>query len=169
MAAARRNAPPADVNVTYERLPIRCGKRRCRCNTSDQASWHGPYWYAFWNDPKTGRKRSFYIGKHFRAPHAPPRPRGFGERRQPPDEEARARRKAPPSPPPRHGSKLEAAAELLGLASNASQADAKKTWKRLAVENHPDRFTGRERAQREERAKQINAAWDIYRKYRGWT
>src|SRR5579871_2249420 len=59
---------PASVNVNYEQQKIRCGKARCRCNTSDQASWHGPYWYAYWNDPKTGKKRSRYVGKNFDPP-----------------------------------------------------------------------------------------------------
>lgn len=82
-APSRRNPWPEDVNVNYERLRVRCGKPRCRCNTSDQDAWHGPYWYAFWNDPKTGKKRSRYVGKHFDPPQGPPRARVHSERRSP--------------------------------------------------------------------------------------
>ena len=170
----RRNAPPpADVNVNYERLRVRCGKPRCRCNTSDQTQWHGPYWYAFWNDPKSGKKRSHYVGKHFRPPEGPPRPRAHSEWRPPPDEQAReererAREREHAPPPPRR-SKFEAAAEVLGIPPTASQADAKKAWRKLAVDNHPDRFRGAEKTEREHRAKTINAAWDTYRTARGWT
>ena len=179
-APRRRNPPaPPDVNVNYERLKVRCGKPSCRCNTADQTQWHGPYWYAFWNDPKTGKKRSRYVGKHFEPPQGPPRPRAHSEQRSPPDageythEEPRERareahREHAPPPPPRR-SKFEAAAELLGIQLSASQADAKRAWRRLAVENHPDRFSGAEKAEREQRAKAINAAWDTYRAGRGWT
>lgn len=52
---------------------------------------------------------------------------------------------------------------------NTSHAEAKSAWRRLAIENHPDRFKGAERAEREHRAKLINAAWDAYRAGRGWT
>lgn len=178
----RRTAPPEDVNVNYEQLKIRCGKPRCRCNTTDQAQWHGPYWYAFWNDAKTGKKRSFYVGKHFAPPQAPPRPGAHSERRAPPDEAARggqapydeppsARRHAHEEPrqaPPPRGSRFEHAAQVLGLSLAATQAEAKKAYRRLAVENHPDRHKGAERFRREELMKQINAAWDLYQRWRGW-
>lgn len=174
----RRNPPPTEVNVTYERLPIRCGKQGCRCNTSDQKQWHGPYWYAFWTDPKTGKKRSHYVGKHFKPPEGPAR-QSHSERRAPPDrapyeEPARTHARPPPppppkQPPPRPRSKFEIAAEILGVSLSASQMDARKAWRKLIVENHPDRFQGAERAEREKRAKEINAAWDTYRAARGWT
>jgi DnaJ-class molecular chaperone len=58
---------------------------------------------------------------------------------------------------------------VLGIALTATQAEAKKAWRKLAVDNHPDRFRGAEKAEREHRAKTINAAWDTYRTHRGWT
>ena len=50
-AAARTPEPPSAPAGGRERQlrapKIRCGKARCRCNTSDQNQWHGPYWYTF--------------------------------------------------------------------------------------------------------------------------
>jgi hypothetical protein len=168
------------VNVNYEQQKIRCGKARCRCNTSDQSQWHGPYWYAFWTDEKTGKKRSRYVGKHFSPPQGPARPRAHSEWRPPPpppDERAREEqherarehhREEHAAPPPRR-SRFETAAEVLGVSVTAPQAEVKKAWRKLAIENHPDKFRGAEKAEREQRAKTINAAWDTYRAARGWT
>jgi hypothetical protein len=72
------------VVVNYLRLPVRCGKAGCRCEGRDQSRWHGPYWYAFWNDPVTKRKRSSYLGKNFEPPVGPSRSRVLSERRPPP-------------------------------------------------------------------------------------
>lgn len=66
-------ATPPDVTVNYQHERIKCGKSNCRCNTEDKTKWHGPYWYAYWEDPKSGRTRSKYIGKNFRPPTTDPR------------------------------------------------------------------------------------------------
>ena len=75
------------ASVSYQRLPIRCGKSNCRCNTSDTKHWHGPYWYAYWTDPKTGKPRSKYVGKNFTPPDGQERTT-YSERRTPPDQDS---------------------------------------------------------------------------------
>ncbi len=57
----RRAPPPAAVEaplhlagLTYQLKWILCGKASC-------GRWHGPYWYAFWNDH--GRTRCKYVGR----------------------------------------------------------------------------------------------------------
>ena len=79
-----RAQTPEHVVVNYLRLPVRCGKEGCRCEARDQSSWHGPYWYAFWNDPVSKKKRSFYLGKKFAPPVGASRSRVLSERRPPP-------------------------------------------------------------------------------------
>jgi hypothetical protein len=172
---AARRGPPGDVVINYELLRIRCGKTRCRCNTTNQDTWHGPYWYAFWNDPRTGRKRSFYLGKRFKPPHAEAH-YVHHERRAPPDsarrererqrEEARGRAHAPPRG---DAAQADRDAEFLGVDARASYEDARRVWKRKLAANHPDRFQGAERTRHEQIAKQINAAWERLRRRRGWT
>lgn len=40
---------------------VRCGKARCKkCAEGDG---HGPYWYLYFTNPKTGRYTSKYVGK----------------------------------------------------------------------------------------------------------
>lgn len=89
---AQSAAFSGDVTVNYQREPVRCGKRKCRCATQDQSLWHGPYWYAYWTDPITGRARKKYIGKEFDPPveqktmrhdrRPPPGPNEWAEHRQ---------------------------------------------------------------------------------------
>jgi hypothetical protein len=71
---------PDHVVVNYANVRVRCGKSPCRCESGKR---HGPYWYAFWNDPATKRKRSFYLGKKFEPPIGPPRSRVRSARRAP--------------------------------------------------------------------------------------
>ncbi len=73
----------SSVVVNYLSLRVKCGKKKCRC-AEGPAKGHGPYWYAFWNDPVTKRKRSLYLGKSFRPPPGRPRGRVHSERRLPP-------------------------------------------------------------------------------------
>jgi molecular chaperone DnaJ len=49
--------------------------------------------------------------------------------------------------------------EVLGVARNASEADIKKAFKRLAMKHHPDRNPGDARA--EEQFKEAKAAYDV--------
>src|SRR3990172_272847 len=49
--------------------------------------------------------------------------------------------------------------ETLGVARNASEADIKKSYRRLAMKFHPDRNPGDTRT--EEKFKEIKAAYDV--------
>ena len=60
------------AGVLYQREYRKCGKRNpktgqpwCWCFGAWPNSGHGPYWYAYWRDETTGRRRSTYIGKGF--------------------------------------------------------------------------------------------------------
>ena len=67
------------------------------------------------------------------------------------------------SPRPRHDS-IEEALATLGLAEGVASEDIKKTWRRLAMENHPDRAAhlGPEfRRIAEEQMRKINAAYEV--------
>ena len=56
---------------------------------------------------------------------------------------------------------------ILGVARDTSDDDVKKAYRRLARENHPDKFTDpAERARAEEKMKEINAAYDEIQKIR---
>ena len=183
------------VSVSYQRIPIRCGKSRCRCNTDDQRRWHGPYWYAYWTDPNTGKQRSKYVGKHFDPPdghehtthserRAAPDPneareraertRREAEERQAHEraererqerEEQDARQHARTS---RRGSSDEDDATCLGVSTGASQEELKKAWRRKVQKHHPDRYPEAERARQEVIAKNINSAYQRMLKRRGW-
>ena len=76
---------PCNVFVNYLLQRVRCGKSSCRCQGDDQRFWHGPYWYAYWNDPETKRKRSRYMGKDFIPPLGIQHPAPFSECRRPPE------------------------------------------------------------------------------------
>jgi DnaJ like chaperone protein len=68
-----------------------------------------------------------------------------------------ARRDAPPRSSP-----VEDALAVLGLPPDATSADIKSTWRKLSLENHPDRVThlgGEFRALAEERMRGINEAY----------
>src|SRR5438445_12739004 len=49
--------------------------------------------------------------------------------------------------------------QVLGVAKNASAAEIKKAYRKLAQEHHPDRNRGNKEA--EERFKEISAAYDV--------
>ncbi len=173
-----------EVNVTYERKKIRCGKARCRCNTADENQWHGPYWYAFWNDPKTGKKRAKYVGKKFDAPRQK-RADVHSERRRAPDQETRRERERqapPPPPPPREEQRRHAPpprpsraeqdardAAFFGVGQDVGERDLKRAWRDKIAAAHPDRYpAGAERDKQERIAQEINEAHQRMRKYRGW-
>lgn len=198
----------ADVYVNYELQRIRCGKPSCRCATPDQSQWHGPYWYAYWNDPKTKKKRSKYIGKNFNPPTGETRT-PYSERRPPPrasewrserserraerewEEQQRAEReRAERERAERERERAERErtareraqaysrvripqddldAATLGVNPGVSQSELKRAWRRMVTEAHPDRYPPNERAQQEEVAKEINAAYQRIMKRRGWT
>lgn len=47
-------------SVVYQLEYVKCGKEKCRCA---QGKGHGPYWYAYYRSPRTGRVVSKYCGK----------------------------------------------------------------------------------------------------------
>jgi hypothetical protein len=168
--------PPAGVVVNFELLHIRCGKPRCHCMRGSRG--HGPYWYAFWNDPKTGVKKSQYKGKRF-VPPTHPRPSVHSTMPH-----HRGARRAPPPPPPpprqpppgtrgRHAptpTQDELDAVLLGVTLGVTHAELKKAWRSKLHAAHPDRYKeGKERDRQEEIAKTINQAYQRMMKRRGWT
>ena len=56
---------------------------------------------------------------------------------------------------------------ILGVSREASDDDIKKAYRRLARENHPDKFTDpAERSRAEEKMKEINAAYEEIGKIR---
>ena len=50
--------------------------------------------------------------------------------------------------------------EVLGVNKNASAADIKKAYRRLAMKHHPDRNTGDDAAKAEEQFKEVKAAYE---------
>lgn len=51
--------------------------------------------------------------------------------------------------------------EVLGVNKNASAADIKKAYRRLAMKHHPDRNTGDDAAKAEKQFKEVKAAYEI--------
>ncbi len=51
--------------------------------------------------------------------------------------------------------------EVLGVSKNASEADLKKAYRRLAMKYHPDRTTGDKSAEAEKNFKQVKEAYEI--------
>ena len=59
--------------------------------------------------------------------------------------------------------------QVLGLSSDASEAEIDRAYRRLITQYHPDRLTGAAedlREQAEAKAREINAAYDAIRKLR---
>lgn len=58
--------------VLYQLEYRTCGKRNpatgkpwCQCFAEYPRGGHGPYWYGYWRDESSGRRRSRYVGKRF--------------------------------------------------------------------------------------------------------
>ncbi len=51
--------------------------------------------------------------------------------------------------------------EVLGVNRNASEAELKKSYRRLAMKYHPDRITGSERKNAEQKFKEIKEAYEV--------
>jgi DnaJ-class molecular chaperone len=67
------------------------------------------------------------------------------------------------------GGRDAAAYRVLGLTSEATQAEIDQAYRRLMSQYHPDRFAGAApelRAQAERKAREINAAYDRIQKLR---
>lgn len=77
-------------------------------------------------------------------------------------------------PSPSAASKLEDAYAALGLTPSASDAEIKRTYRRLMSENHPDKLAGKGmpesmRAVAEERTREISTAYAVIKEARGIT
>lgn len=75
-------------------------------------------------------------------------------------------------PPPKQ--RLDDAYTALGLAPDASVSDIKRVYRQLMRENHPDKLAAKGlpesmRNVAEERAREINAAYDLIKKARQFT
>lgn len=46
--------------VVYRQEYVKCGKKGCHCA---EGQGHGPYWYAYYRSPRSGRVVSKYLGK----------------------------------------------------------------------------------------------------------
>lgn len=98
---------------------IKCGKAACR------SCPHGPYWYAYWSEGGKTKKR--YVGK--------------GDPTQAKGEKDRL-----PETPDRLDAVFSACKitpglcwEILGLRPGATWDEAKRTFKILSFQHHPDR------------------------------
>jgi DnaJ like chaperone protein len=74
-------------------------------------------------------------------------------------------------PPPR--GRIEDAYGTLGLSEGANDAEVKRVYRKLMRENHPDRLASKGlpdsmRELAEERAREINAAYELIKKVRGF-
>lgn len=72
-------------------------------------------------------------------------------------------------PPPQQ--RLDDAYAALGVSADASEAELKRTYRKLMSENHPDKLTAKGlpesmRQLAEERAREINVAYDLIKKAR---
>jgi DnaJ like chaperone protein len=70
-------------------------------------------------------------------------------------------------------SRLDDAYSALGLPASASDAEVKKTYRRLISQNHPDKLAGKGlpesmRQMAEERTREINAAYETIKNARGF-
>lgn len=73
-----------------------------------------------------------------------------------------------------HEQQLEDAYAALGVERDASEAEIKRAYRKMIIENHPDRVAAKGlpesmRAIAEERAREINAAYDLIKKARRFT
>lgn len=78
----------------------------------------------------------------------------------------------PGAPPPQH--RLDDAYTALGVSPEASDDEIKRAYRKLMTENHPDKLAAKRlpesmRALAEERAREINAAYDLVKKTRNFT
>lgn len=79
---------------------------------------------------------------------------------------------APDGPPPQQ--RIDDAYTALGVSPDASDDEVKRAYRKLIVENHPDKLAAKGlpesmRTFAEERTREINAAYDVIKRARGTT
>ena len=77
---------------------------------------------------------------------------------------------SPGGPPPRQ--QLEDAYAVLGVSPDATDDEVKRAYRKLIIENHPDKLAAKGlpenmREFAEQRAREINSAYDVIKKARG--
>lgn len=77
---------------------------------------------------------------------------------------------SPGGPPPRQ--QLEDAYAMLGVSPDATDDEVKRAYRKLIIENHPDKLAAKGlpenmREFAEQRAREINSAYDVIKKARG--
>lgn len=127
------------MHWTYSRKYVRCGKAGCR------SCPHGPYWYRYRH--ADGKTYCEYVGKRA-APEGEESWQKIDERW----DRIFARRTAT----------VALACEILGIDEGTSFEVARKVYRRLALEQHPDRGGDQKRFAWTE------SAWSYLRAARGW-
>jgi hypothetical protein len=116
---------------------VKCGKKGCK------SCPHGPYWYGY--ERKNGRLHKKYYGKL----DPRDRQRERTKRETHPHDDILLRSKA----------SFYLARQILGLGEYATLSDAKKAFRRLTNEHHPDKGGD------ENTYKRIVAAWTYLQSY----
>lgn len=124
-------------NPFYRNEFVKCGRKGCRkCP-------HGPYWYCYWYEGKRLRKK--YIGKNFK-----PEEKDNGEPcPQNPLDAIFDKGKAT----------LRVAKSILELTDDFSMEACRRVYRKLSLENHPDRGGDTKKQAR------INAAFEFMERY----
>lgn len=125
---------------TYRSEYIKCGKASC------SSCPHGPYWYGYRHE--LGKLHKKYFGK------LDPRPRT-----QTYKEEAVDGREDILS---RETASVKLAAYILGIDENCDMKTARSAFRKLTLENHPDRGGDHKTYT------YISAAWSWLRAFRSW-
>jgi hypothetical protein len=123
------------MNWTYRCEYVRCGNARCK------SCPHGPYWYRY--NHASGTMRKEYCGK------ADPRPRA-----QQTDPQAAIFN--------RQTATLALALSILGWPRIPSEEEAKRLFRRMTMDCHPDRGGSHEKFTK------ITAAWSYIKTSKGW-
>lgn len=119
--------------MSFQQEYVRCGKpgcKKCRGN----GPGHGPYWYEYSRDPRTGKVKSRYWGKNH------------------PEDEARKRQGESPKnkdaeKPHAHDAifnrktaSMKIALAIFGIEKLPSKTELVRTYRALSTKHHPDLF-----------------------------
>lgn len=148
------------VRMTWQQKAIKCNRIWCT------ACPHEGYWYAFYRDPVTHKKKAVYKGRGV----VPPEPDDRGVRASVEMVPRRKRRPAPPPPPPPPPPPLDPRvldaqdAAVLRVPVAATYAELKSAYRKAIALAHPDRAGDAGT----ETARGLNVAYDRMLSRRGW-